>query len=205
MKTNDFDSIAKWYDRLVNLVFGQAIKNAQTHFLKELPIDGRLLIMGGGTGWILEEIASIRPNLKVEYIEASLKMLSLAKEASIDELQVKFTYGTEKDIASTEYDVIITNFFLDVFEPNELSLVMHHLKGCLSKNGIWLCSDFQKTNKFRHKILLKAMHVFFGLISKLEAKKLMDFDAEFQQLGLHVEQHRLFYKGMIFSSVYRLT
>lgn len=204
MKLNDFDKVANWYDRLAKLVFGDAIKKAQTHFLEKIPKEGKLLIIGGGTGWILKELFILRPNLEVHYIEASTRMLALAKKNSPESFNVRFIHGTEKNMPETEYDCIITNFFLDVFKPKQLLNVVEKLKNHLAFKGVWLVTDFQKTAKFFHTLLIKVMHLFFRLISNLESKSLNDLSVPFQKLELTEAESTVYFGGMIYSKVYRL-
>jgi len=205
MRSNDFDGIAKWYDRLAKFIFGDAIIKSQLHFLNELPEEGNLLIIGGGSGWILEEVVIFRPRLKIDYLEASAKMIELSKARNVSSTDVQFIIGTEVDIPETIYDGIVTNFFLDVFDESRLKVIMDHLKGKLSEDGVWLCTDFHKTGRWKHKLLLKTMHLFFGLVSNLDANTLIDFENEFKRLSLSCLKKQIFYNGMIFSAVYRLT
>jgi ubiquinone/menaquinone biosynthesis C-methylase UbiE len=203
MKANDFDGIANWYDRLAKLIFGDNIKKAQCHFLNELPIKGHVLIIGGGSGWILEEIFRIRPELKVDYVEAASKMIALSEERIPITSKVRFIHGTEVDIPAISYDCIITNFFLDVFEEERLLEVMYLLKTKLKQEGIWLCTDFQITDNWVHNLLLKAMHVFFALVSNLDAKTLLDFEGEFNKMNFCKANGQNFYSGMIHAAVYK--
>ena len=48
---NGFNSIAPVYDALATLVFGRSIRNAQLCFLGDIGYRGKVLILGGGTGW----------------------------------------------------------------------------------------------------------------------------------------------------------
>ena len=197
-----FDSVAKIYDRLSRLVFGDAMKLAQTHFLRQLPDSGRVLIIGGGTGWILEEVLALRTNLSVDYIDASSDMISLTRRRLNNENNVRLIVGTESSIPYSNYDVIITNFFLDVFQPERLSMVMEKLSVCLNPNGIWICTEFQNTDKRYHSFLLKLMHWFFRAFTGLEARKLQDFSAEFNRLEYKEISKEEFYNGFIFSAIY---
>jgi ubiquinone/menaquinone biosynthesis C-methylase UbiE len=54
---NNYDRIARIYDKLSRMVFGKSIVRAQQSILPFITTPARMLIVGGGTGWILEEIA----------------------------------------------------------------------------------------------------------------------------------------------------
>ena len=55
----DFNTVARPYDFISRLVFGDSLVEAQTSLLHYIPSNSQILIVGGGTGWILEEISKI--------------------------------------------------------------------------------------------------------------------------------------------------
>ena len=77
----NYNNSAWFYDRLSRLVYGRALKNAQLFLLKFIPPDSKILIAGGGTGWILEEITRLHPEgLNITYVEIAPKMMALSKK-----------------------------------------------------------------------------------------------------------------------------
>ena len=78
---NNYDNIASSYDLLSRLVFFRSQVKAQIEQLKYIPEGSNVLIAGGGTGWILEEIAKIHPSgLSITYVEISAKMLEISQK-----------------------------------------------------------------------------------------------------------------------------
>lgn len=201
----NFDGIAGVYDTLSAIVFGSSLKKAQVAFLEDLPVKGTVLIIGGGTGWILKQVLVRRPNLNVDYVESSQKMLSLSRKSVSDQSHIRFIHGTEKDIPGNDYDGIITNFFLDVFSPDNLTGVMSALGDRLSPGAIWLCTDFRTTKRVSHRFLIWLMHRFFRVFTALEANDLLDFRPYFSKAGMSLQQETQFRKGLIFSAIYRLS
>src|SRR5688572_27433406 len=120
---NNFDSVASFYDRLSRLIFGNSILHAQTLYLPDIPTGANVLILGGGTGWLLCELLAKKPGCKIWYIEASEKMISLSKEATRDTShRVTFIHGTEDRIPSgITFHVVITHFYLDLFSAGSCS------------------------------------------------------------------------------------
>ncbi|MCE7996541.1 MAG: class I SAM-dependent methyltransferase [Roseivirga sp.] len=199
-----FDAVAPLYDTLSYVVFGNALKRAQLAFLEHLPTTGRALVIGGGTGWILKEVVKRRPGLQVDYVEASEKMLALSRrKVASDNHQVNFIHGTEKSVPSSDYDCIITNFFLDVFSENSLKRVMSLLREKLGSGGMWICTDFRSAGKRNHQFLIWLMHRFFGLFASLEANRLLDFRPFFDKEGMILKEESEFRNGLIFSALYR--
>jgi ubiquinone/menaquinone biosynthesis C-methylase UbiE len=64
MKNKNFDFIAPYYDFLSKLIFGKRLRIAQTSLLSKIPRHQRILLVGGGTGWILPELLQICSLLK---------------------------------------------------------------------------------------------------------------------------------------------
>jgi ubiquinone/menaquinone biosynthesis C-methylase UbiE len=66
-------------------------------YLDKIPAGSNVLILGGGTGWILSELKKINPTCRVYYIEASAKMLELAKARFVTppSNDIFFIHGTE--------------------------------------------------------------------------------------------------------------
>ena len=75
----NYNKIAPVYDMLSRLVFGKAIVNAQRRLLPGLPRgEYRLLIVGGGTGWILDELGKQKPQgITIDYVEPRLCLIIL--------------------------------------------------------------------------------------------------------------------------------
>lgn len=206
---NNFNSIAFIYDLLARLVFGSAIRKAQWHFLQEIPPNASILILGGGTGWILKKILMLRQADFITYIDASEKMLYRSKRRLNEgqKSKVNFILGDEKSIdGQTLYDVVITNFVLDLFRPERLNQVMEVLKGSLKKDGYWLFTDFNIINDIKRqwwqKFMLTIMYKFFKIVCNIEATDLPDFDLHFASNGLKEKSYKTFYSGFIISKVY---
>jgi spermidine synthase len=66
----NFNNSAWFYDGLSRLVYGNALVEAQVYLLQFIRPNSKILIAGGGTGWILEELAKLHPEgLKIAYVE----------------------------------------------------------------------------------------------------------------------------------------
>lgn len=202
--SNNFDRVAIIYDALVKIVYGKSVKMAQLHFLNEIPEQGNVLILGGGTGWFLVEFLRVRPLCKVWYVEASRKMLWLSKKKTFAPQSITFIQGTEASISKEmKFDVIITNFYLDLFEPASLKGIIQKIKPLLAKNGLWLISDFADQGKIWQRFLLKLMYTFFQQVCKIEASSLPPWHQCLHKGNLISIRSKLFYKGFIQSSAYR--
>ncbi len=110
-----YDTIAFFYDRLARMAYGRALVNAQLYLLNSIPAGALILIAGGGTGWVLEEIAKIHPSgLTIDYVDASGKMIALAEKRNTGANKVTFITDPIQDVqfGQKEYDVVLTPSFL---------------------------------------------------------------------------------------------
>lgn len=205
---NNYDRVAWFYDGLSKLVFGNALMDAQRSVLHFIPERANMLIAGGGTGAILEEISRIRhQNIHITYIEISKKMLDIAAERNVGQNNVQFVHAAAESFRSDEqFDIIITSFLFDNFKQNKAEMVFENLNNLLKSNGSWLFTDFnveEKPGKLWQKWLLKSMYLFFGLLSEVEARELPDTEMLFSKAAFKTVFQKSFYSGFIQSLVYQ--
>jgi ubiquinone/menaquinone biosynthesis C-methylase UbiE len=200
---NDFNRIASVYDVLVKLVFGGKLKEAQLTFLHAIPENSYVLIIGGGTGWFLEELITRKPSCHVCYVEASERMVRLSKR-KISSQQIEFIVGTEKSLSVDKaFDVVITNFFLDLFSPAHLDEVVGTLRKHLRPDGYWLATDFVQTKKLKHIVLLRVMYLFFKMVSNIDADRLSDWQSVLRAHDILENARQTFNHGFVVSILNR--
>ncbi len=199
-----FDRIAPHYDFLARLVFGKSITQSQEYYLKEIKEGDRILILGGGTGWILDSIYAITKPGEIWYVDSSMKMLDQASAREVGETCVHFIQDSQNSIPShIKFDVVITNFFLDMFPPKELPEVIKSVSLKLKPKGVWLCTDFVETGKWKHSILLKSMFFFFNLIANLKNNLLADWHHQLIEGGLSITKEKSYFDGFIKATVFK--
>src|SRR5689334_3514018 len=66
---NNYNSVAFFYDSLNRIVFGNSTIRSQVWLLQQIPANASILVIGGGTGWILEKLAEVHSSgLHIIYI-----------------------------------------------------------------------------------------------------------------------------------------
>jgi tRNA (cmo5U34)-methyltransferase len=200
-----FNWIAGNYDRLVNVVFGKTLLHAQLRFVAELGEKDKVLILGGGTGNFLKELQVRRPSLVITYVEASSEMIKLAKRSIGDISNVFFIHGTQEQIPDQTFDAIITNFFLDLFPENEIEPLVKSISKHLAPNGKWFVTDFENTQKFSDKLLLRVMYRFFRITESIKATSLPEWRSSFKNQGLVLKQEEYFRNSFVCASVFSKT
>lgn len=211
----NYDYLASSYDLLAKVAFGGAIQSVQLNLLNYLPLRPNILILGGGTGFILPHIFSRRPHAQVDFVDPSVNMIGMARKKMASRIpqhlhQVCFyPYREINHSLHQKYQVILTPFFLDLFTYQELREVCDRISGRMTDSGLWLWADFvqpHKGGKIWVDALLKGMYAFFAFTTGLENNDLIDIRPLVEtnrHFELREEQHYL--GGLIQGRVYQRT
>ncbi|ALD21462.1 class I SAM-dependent methyltransferase [Hymenobacter sp. DG25A] len=205
-----FDRVAAFYDPLARLVFGRSLLRAQQLALEGLPAGApRVLIIGGGSGWVLREVLQRRPAAHILYLEASPAMLHRAQQTvqqycSGQQQQVELRLGTEDSLLPGEaFDVIVTFFFLDLFPVARLRHIVSRLAAARQPQAPWLLADFAPPHTAWQKLLLASMYRFFGLTTGIQGRKLPPIREELARVGLSPTTHHTVFGGMAEAVVFQ--
>jgi ubiquinone/menaquinone biosynthesis C-methylase UbiE len=201
----NYDNSAWFYDSLARVVYGKSLINAQRFLLQFVPPNSSILIVGGGTGWILEELTRIHlSGLNITYVEISANMMALSKKRDIGNNDVIYiNTAVEEALLPGNFDVVITPFLFDNFTEATLQKVFAHLHQQLKTGGLWLNADFQLTGKWWQNVLLKTMFLFFKLLCRIEASVLPAIEERFALSGYSTIEQKIFFGDFVVSKVYR--
>lgn len=201
----NYDNAAWFYDRLSRMVYGKALIKAQTQFLHLIPANGKILIAGGGTGWIIEELSKMHlSGLLINYVELSAKMMAKARNRNgADNIVTYINQPVEAANLPVDFDVVITPFLLDSLSPDVFDKVFDSLHHALKPGSLWLNTDFQLTGKWWQKLLLKSMYFFFRMIGCVDNVDLPLIKQRFAEAGYRVEQEKAFFGDFIGAAAYR--
>ncbi|MBI1222674.1 MAG: methyltransferase domain-containing protein [Bacteroidetes bacterium] len=201
---NDYNLLAPFYDWLGKAMFFGAIAKSQRRFLHDIPINARILFIGGGTGFLLNDLLeSARPEC-IYYVEKSSEMIRKSEEACThqDNQKVHFIHGTQDDLPDEfSCNVVLSFFFFDQFEAKELMEIFHLLDKKTSAEAWWLWSDFIPPETWWQRILMNTMLRFFQFTTELSTRRVFHVPEMFVQSGYLIEKEDFFYKGFIRSVV----
>lgn len=201
---NTFDRIAWVYDGLARLVFGRSVVNAQLQYLSCIKEKSSVLILGGGSGQVAEELIRRCPSAHIWYIEASSQMISLTQLRNIPQQNITFIHGTEESIPENcVFDAIITSFYLDLFPDTAQRKIIKKITSFLAPEGTWLVADFVDERKIWQRFLLKVMYSFFRVVSKIQATELVDWRKNMCSQGMTKVEATPFFGGFITSVLYK--
>lgn len=200
---NNFDAVAKVYDTLSFLVFGNTLFEAQLSFVNVIPNDARILMLGGGSGELLREILKVCPDCTVWYIEASREMIRIASKKNKSPTNVHFIHGTESDIPlQHRFDVVITNFYFDLFPTEKLGRIIEAISLSCTSEVRWLVTDFRHPQNWWQRILLKTMYLFFRTVCNIEASTIPDWQQKMAVADFSPRQVKYFYHQFVVAAVY---
>jgi len=170
-----FDKLAPKYDDLAEWMFGGALKSASTKFLGDLPKNSRILLLGGGTGYLLRKLLEESEPSEIINIDISAAMQDMSKDAVSDHPAKEIIHFFEGKVFDwtdeAQFDVVITPFVLDCIPDGELQETVKKLFGLLRHEGHWLHVDFRipenGRNRRRGKRLAKILYFYFNWHCKL--------------------------------------
>jgi ubiquinone/menaquinone biosynthesis C-methylase UbiE len=143
-QNNQFTWIAPFYDVLARLYsFGQ-IRASKLSQIAHLRLDERVLYAGAGGAE--DAIAAARKGAHVTVVELSPSMIKQAKdslEKCHEPAQIDWVCGDVcEHQADPAYDVVVANYFLNVFAPKDMPSIFDALDKQLRTGGRLMIADF---------------------------------------------------------------
>ncbi|WP_026995077.1 class I SAM-dependent methyltransferase [Flectobacillus major] len=206
---HNFNLVAPIYDKLSRMVFGQKLQEAQQYWLSVLPKNKHILIVGGGTGWILEAVIQACSPAHIVYLEVSSSMIAMSQKRlqnTFYECTIQYIEGDETALsADMLFDIVITPFVLDLFSD---SVLQQHfiptLKKHLYPDSYWLHTDFFATVHPFQQILAKIMYGFFSVVSGVKNTQLPDYQYALSKESLILLHDITFLNGFVRSQLWQL-
>jgi len=197
-----FDRLAPFYDSLARFCIGKGIKQSQLHFLNRLSGKSKVLVLGGGTGWILPYLLEINPKLEIHYIDVSKNMIAHAKRRVSSANNIQFIVGTVENITDRDFDCVVTNFYLDLFDNAKLEELVPQIKASLLPGAYWLATDFVGNTQW-HRAMLWVMYRFFYVTTGLRNLRLPEWQARLVNAGGTLIDQKHFSRDFIQTVVFK--
>jgi tRNA (cmo5U34)-methyltransferase len=210
-----FDRLSYIYDFMLWSTSGNIISKSQSILINELPFCSKTLIIGGGTGQFLYALLKSGKTESVTYIDISPKMIACSEKYLTKHLpekreQILFITGNVESIPSeAKYDLIVTNYFLDLFNKEELDIVFNKLYKHFSKNGFWYYTDFCLDNpsvkgirKITHVAIVQVLYTFFRFFCGISATKLWSVKTLFDNKKMTLKNETFFAGKLIRTALY---
>lgn len=196
-----FDSLAPFYCTLETIVFGNTLQRARTAFIDDLRGCRRALIAGEGDGRFVRTLLARNSEVEITCIDASAKMIELARRRSGGSRRVEFIQRAILDTQLERHDAIVTNFFLDCFDERDLLLVVDKLAAAATDDAVWLVAEF--TDARRGTPLIPLMYAFFRAATRISGSRLIDYSPLLAQHRFRRSGERTFFGGIVRAEVWR--
>ena len=194
----NFDTLAPHYRWMEFVLAGGKLQRSRTAFLDQVADARDILILGEGNGRFLVECRRRLPDARITCVDSSARMLGLArsrlKRAGLSANPVTFVRADALSWNAPESwaDLLVTHFFLDCFRAAQLELIAGRLARAARPDASWLIADFQAPPaglaRWRACAILKAMYVFFRVVTRLPASELTPPDAYLEHHGFKLQR-----------------
>jgi ubiquinone/menaquinone biosynthesis C-methylase UbiE len=216
----NFDRIARPYRWLEYLSFGRALEHTRFQFLPDLQNCRRALILGDGDGRFTAQLLASNSSIHVDAVDSSAAMLHLLTERAAKchpTAQHRLTtiqhdalaFAARPRTPEEPYDLVVTHFFLDCLEQEQVAALVQDLRPRLTPNGRWLVSEFAVPDSqpaaLAARLLIATLYQAFALLTGLSTRKLPDYATIFQESGLNLLKSRERLSGLLVSQLWRLT
>lgn len=210
-----FDSLAAHYDWMEAVLAGKKLERCRNALWNLLPPITNVVLAGEGHGKFLVELLQRHPKARVTCVDGSAKMLEVSRKRlqheslSIESDQVKFIHTDilEWCPPTCEFDLVVTQFFLDCFTHEQLSRLIPRLAAAAKTDASWLVSDFQIPGAglahWRAKAIHWLMYRFFRAVTNLPAAALASPSELLQQCGFKRAAHQEFDWGLLYCDLWK--
>ncbi|WP_236252696.1 class I SAM-dependent methyltransferase [Echinicola sp. 20G] len=192
MERNLYDKVVFFYDQLAALILGKGYRESKLTFLDQINNGDKVLIVGGGTGSNLPQIVSrVGKEGKVYYVEASEKMIKKAKKntKAVGHGNIEFIHQSDfHDLPLKKFDVIITQYLMDILPEKELDNLFGELQKRVRQNTKWVFTDF--FDKPGRRWLQFVMIQFFRITTKNPRNDLPNYKFFFDKYGWNISDSK---------------
>ncbi|HLH55252.1 MAG TPA: class I SAM-dependent methyltransferase [Verrucomicrobiae bacterium] len=210
-----FDRLAPHYRWMEIVLAGEKLQSCRTAFLGEIRGAERVLILGEGNGRFLLECRKVLGSAHITCVDSSRRMIELARcrlsRNGVSEENIEFIHADALiwEPPARSFDALATHFFLDCFQPKPLTSLLERLGNACGHGAKWLLADFQiparGLRRLRARLIHRSMYCFFGVATRLQARRLTDPDPCLQSLGFTLQRRLTADWGLLRSDLWQLT
>lgn len=200
-----YDRLAWLYDAAAHAYSGGQIHALKTFQIGELQAGQRILYAGVGDGE--DAVLAANRQVKLTLLDASPLMLERAKRkfeaASADDTVEFICSDVLKHQRPGHYDIVVANFFLNIFTEPMMQAVLAHLAAMLKPGGKLLIGDFSyPRGRFATRATQRAYYflsmVSFWLLGGTPLHPVYNYPRYFESVDLRTESVKLFRVSSLF-------
>lgn len=202
------DPIAKWYRWFEYGAFGGALMRRRVAFLGDVADARRALVVGDGDGRFLVKLVEQNRQASIDYLDLSARMLELARNR-VTGSNVNFQQGNALTVPlpNAEFDLIVTNFFLDCFGADDSRRVIQRLAAAAAApHARWLIAEFREPASGWRSVWARAwlfvLYTFFRWTTGLQVRRLVDHRPLLEGVGFRLLREESAWFGLLASELW---
>ncbi|MFL6429114.1 MAG: class I SAM-dependent methyltransferase [Acidobacteriaceae bacterium] len=207
-----FGRLARAYRWMEYLSFGSYLQQCRRLCLQEMSGCRRALVYGDGDGRFLAELVRRVPQIQVAAVDASGEMLAraatrLPSNSHVRLLQADALAHEVAALPEAQFDLIVSHFFLDCFNEEELTTLLARVNAAAKEGAIWVVSDFaippKSIARQAGRLIVSGLYLAFGLLTGLRTRRLPDHARVMHEAGWRLEDRRTLLLGLLVSERWR--
>jgi SAM-dependent methyltransferase len=213
--TPNFDSVARAYRWMEYFSFGPLLERCRFHFLTRCSRARHALVLGDGDGRFTARLLSSNPAVQVDAVDASPAMLALMRERArnccdnagsrLQTIQADIRQFTPP---GTDYDLVVSHFFLDCLTDDEVSSLVAQLCPHMTQDATWLVSEFAVPEagwrRLPARMAIRGLYYAFYILTSLGVHKIPNYANAFNDNGFHLADKAGYLGGMLTTEVWEL-
>ena len=208
----NFDPVARIYRWAEYLALGPLLRRTREALLPDLAGTRRALVLGDGDGRFTALLLCRMPGLHVTAVDTSVRMLALMSsrcglQGDSHRLQVLHRSALEHH-ADSDTDLVVTHFFLDCLEQEDVNRLAKGLAAEVSADCCWLISEFGVPARGRGRsfarIYIRTLYLSFRLLTGLQPQHLPDYGSALRAAGWSALKRQERLGGLLRSELWRL-
>jgi ubiquinone/menaquinone biosynthesis C-methylase UbiE len=195
--------------------FGKELERRRLQFLGQVSDARSILMLGDGDGRFLRAFVERNPNAYVDFVDVSARMLAIAEKRlhanpQVDGSRVRFwcADACTHPVATRKYDLIVSHFFLDCFDTEEVELLVSRVALAAAPGTRWLISEFRQPHSgiaaWGGRLLLAALYGFFKITTGLKTGRLPDYQRVLRGQGFSLARAKVTWAGLLTSEIWTL-
>lgn len=207
-----FDVLAPHYRWMEWVLAGGKLQRCRTTFLGDVQRARHVVMLGEGNGRFLRAFTAMNTSAEILVVDASAAMLARAERGAWPAANRHRIAFLRHDVLTwapppNEFDLIVTNFFLDCFAADQLQTLLPRLASCAQKEAQWLISDFRVPAgglaRWRARWIIAVMYCFFRRVTRVGARTLTPIDALLEQEGFVLRRRQLSDWGLLHADLWQ--
>jgi len=205
-----FDTLAPVYRPLEFVLAGDVLQRSRTAYLDRVADCRQALVLGEGPGRFLPALLQASPGVRVTCVERSPQMIAQARRylPVQDASRVDFVCQDARrwNPPHDTFDLIVTQFFLDCFAPEQVSELVPKLACAGTAQARWILSEFQEPasgwRRVRARLVLALMYAVFRRVTDISARRLTEPDRFLDRQGFRLMQRETINFGLVRSDLW---